>query len=362
MHLSLKIKDILGEYKAKMCAANFAPAIRQQIESKLSPRIASALTPTSRIIRPVAATGIEQLDTALHGGLPVGAISEFVGPECSGRTAVALSFLAQSTQAGKFCAWIDVSNALDPLSAAATGVNLERLLWVRCGATDSAPAKQYSFALQNKCFAAPPIKRGLHGGGFGAHPRNEVKELSNAIEDLLTSKSKASQQAKPQCGVQPDQPICERNSPNSLHQQPRTSAAKSWSRIEQALRVTDLLSQGGGFSVIVLDMGSLAPEIASRIPLATWFRYRAVAERTQSSIIILTQYRCAKSSAELLLQFQQAEPLSDEATVFTGFRPSIELVRRRFAQDGTDILPLRKSPQSTTTATWDSRPIWAVCR
>ncbi len=346
-----------------MCAANFASAIRQQIESKLSPRVACALTPPSRIIRPVAPTGIEQLDTALHGGVPVGAISEFVGPECSGRTAVALSFLAQSTQAGKVCAWIDVSNALDPLSAAATGVDLERLLWVRCGATDSAPAKQYSFALQNKCFAAPPIKRGLHGGGFGAHPRNEVKGLSDAIEDLLTSKSKASRQARPQCGVQPEQPIRERNSPDSLHQQPRTSrTAKSWSRIEQALRVTDLLLQGGGFSVIVLDMGSLAPEVASRIPLATWFRYRAVAERTQSSIILLTQYGCAKSSVELLLQFQPAEPLSDEATVFTGFRPSIELVRRRFAQAGTAVLPLRKSPQSTTTATWDSRSIWAACR
>jgi RecA/RadA recombinase len=44
------------------------------------------------MIRPVAATGIESLDEVLKGGLPVGAVSELLGPECSGRTSVALSF------------------------------------------------------------------------------------------------------------------------------------------------------------------------------------------------------------------------------------------------------------------------------
>lgn len=63
---------------------------------------------------------------------------------------------------------------------------------------------------------------------------------------------------------------------------------KPWVRIEQALRTEDLLLQGGGFSAIVFDMGNIAPEHASRIPLATWFRYRAAAE-TQASILLLTQ-------------------------------------------------------------------------
>ena len=48
--------------------------------------------------------------------------------------------------------------------------------------------------------------------------------------------------------------------------------SKPWSKIEQALRSTDLLLQSGGFGAIVLDMGSLTPESASRVPLATWFR------------------------------------------------------------------------------------------
>ncbi|MGB8481205.1 MAG: ATPase domain-containing protein [Acidobacteriaceae bacterium] len=81
------------------------------------------------------ATGIQILDQVLEGGLPVGAITEIVGPECSGRTALVFSFLAGITRAAKVCAWIDVSDAFHPESAAASGVDLERMLWVRCGIT-----------------------------------------------------------------------------------------------------------------------------------------------------------------------------------------------------------------------------------
>src|SRR5580698_1759536 len=101
-----------------------AAAIRLQIESALAQKIPSALSPVPRMVRPVAATGIEALDDVLRGGLPIGAVSEVVGPECSGRTSLALSFLAKTMQAGKVCAWIDVSNTFDPLSAAAIGVDL----------------------------------------------------------------------------------------------------------------------------------------------------------------------------------------------------------------------------------------------
>jgi recA bacterial DNA recombination protein len=65
------------------------------------------------------------------GGKELAAV--VVGSECSWRTSLALSFLAQMTQSEKACAWIDVSDTLDPESAAAAGVDLSRLLWVRCG-------------------------------------------------------------------------------------------------------------------------------------------------------------------------------------------------------------------------------------
>jgi hypothetical protein len=138
------------------------------------------------MIRPVAATGIETLDEVLQGGLPIGAVSELVGPECSGSTSVALSFLASITQASKVCAWIDVSNSFDPASAAAVGVDLERLLWVRCGVMQkNAQRESHSFALPDKYLVPVPAKKGLHGGGFGPHPRTEANGLSEAVGGLL---------------------------------------------------------------------------------------------------------------------------------------------------------------------------------
>jgi hypothetical protein len=340
-----------------------ASALRLQIESTLAQRIPSALTPAPKMIRPVAATGIEPLDDVLGGGLPVGAISELVGPECSGRTSAAISFLARATHTAKVCAWIDVSNTFDPASAAATGIDLTRLLWVRCGVSRMSIARpSHEFVLPNTYYVPPPAKKGLHGGGFGSHPRNEVRGLSDAVGGLLRPEAIAPRCAEPQLRARPAQKSYEPSpQPSSIaaRQPPRSS--KPWSRIEQALRATDLLLQGGGFSAIVLDMGGLAPEFVSRVPLATWFRYRAAAERTQSSILLLTQYACAKSSAELVLRFHRAETFCDEATVLTGLRPSIEVTRQRFAQSA-NVLSLRKPPQSLRAASWESRSAWAGSR
>ena len=84
---------------------------------------------------------------------------------------------------------------------------------------------------------------------------------------------------------------------------------KSWSRLEQGLRVTDLLLQAGGFSCIVLDMGSLNAEYALRVPLATWFRFRAAAERLQSNVLLLTQHACSRNSAGLVLRLDPGSVL-----------------------------------------------------
>jgi hypothetical protein len=135
----------------------------------------------------------------------------------------------------------------------------------------------------------------------------------------------------------------------------RTSKApRPWPRIEQALRTTDLLLQAGGFSAIVLDMASLAPEFALRVPLATWFRYRAGAERTQSSILLLTQHSCAKSSAELLLRLQPGQPLCHETTVFSGLGSTLDVERQRFAKP-SNVIPMKKPPQQASSTQWHSR-------
>jgi hypothetical protein len=140
---------------------------------------------------------------------------------------------------------------------------------------------------------------------------------------------------------------------------PSSRPSKPWPRLEQAIRSADLLLQAGGFSAIVLDMGSVAPEFVSRVPLATWYRYRAAAERTQSSILLLTQYACSKSSAELVLRLHATEPICDESTVFSGIRPRVEVMRQRYPQIASNVVPIRKPPRREAGATWQSRTIWA---
>jgi recombination protein RecA len=342
-----------------------ASALRLQIETALAQRIPSALTPAARVIRPVAPTGVPEVDALLEGGLPVGAITEMVGPECSGRTSLALSFVAGITRAASVGAWIDVSNTLDPESAAAAGVDLARLLWVRCGAAASQaePTAAYRFALPEKYLIPPPVKQGLHGGGCGGHPRNEVKGLAEAVTGLLRPEALAPRCAEPQRKVRSEREVFE---PTALAMQPvrwgaraGKAVSKPWPRMEQALRAADLLLQAGGFSVVVLDMASLAPEHAARVPLATWFRYRAAAERTQASVLLLTQHSCAKSSGELLLRFEPGRACSDEATVFTGSAYRLEVERHRFSQTPANVVPLRKPPKSVTAAEWRSQCAWA---
>jgi hypothetical protein len=118
-------------------------ALRIQIEASLANRFPAALSPQQSTHRETAATGIAAVDAMLDGGFPVGAISEVVGPESSGRTTLVLALLAQVTACGQICAWVDAGDALDPESAAASGVHLEQLLWIRCcrGARTQTPAR-----------------------------------------------------------------------------------------------------------------------------------------------------------------------------------------------------------------------------
>jgi hypothetical protein len=343
-----------------------AAALRTQIEAALADRIPSALTPAVKTIREVVPTGVAAVDAVLDGGLPVGAVTEMIGAECSGRTTLALSFLAQLTRAERVCAWIDVSNALSPESAAASGIDLKRLLWVRCGvqsASQSASFSQSDFALTEKYLEPPPAKRGLHGGGFGPHPRSEAKGLCDGVSELLRRDAVAPRCAEAQRRVRLERETIE---PHTFRPSKRFTAsrrtAKPWSRIEQALRVTDLLLQAGGFSAIVLDLGSIAPEHVSRIPLATWFRYGAAAERSRTSVVLLTQHACSKSSAGLVLRLQAGPPLAGESTVLAALERHVEVSRQRFTEVSAKVVPFRKPPQRASSADWQSKTAWAGIR
>jgi len=242
-----------------------ASALRIQIESSLERRFPSALTPQAQTIRETAATGIAAVDELLEGGLPVGAISEITGPSSSGRTSLALSFLAQQTREERVCAWVDAHDVLDAESAAACGVQLRQLLWVRCR-------------------AVPAVKARTH----------------------------------------PD-----------------------FTRMDQALRATDLLLQAAGFSALVLDLGSTAPEHGARIPLATWFRFRQAADRTRCSLLVLAEEPLAQSSAAVVLECGMKAGTDAGGTVLRRCTYEVRTGRQRFTPF---LAGARKPPASTWQA------------
>ena len=74
-------------------------------------------------------TGSLALDAALGiGGVPKGRIIEIYGPESSGKTTLALHILAECQKMGGEVAFVDAEHALDPVYAAALGVNTDDLL------------------------------------------------------------------------------------------------------------------------------------------------------------------------------------------------------------------------------------------
>ena len=94
--------------------------------------------------RPLS-TGIGELDALLDGGFPRGQLSEIHGPASSGRTGVLLALLARTTRAGALAALVDPLDRFDPGSAAAAGIDLSRLLWLRgprCTPEDAAERRR----------------------------------------------------------------------------------------------------------------------------------------------------------------------------------------------------------------------------
>jgi hypothetical protein len=105
-----------------------------------------------------AATDLARLDEALGGGLPRGQLSEIVGARSSGRTALLLQLLAAAARRGEIAALVDPFDRLDVASAAAAGIDLDRLLWIRgdAGGADRAVER-----------GLKALSLVLQAGGFG---------------------------------------------------------------------------------------------------------------------------------------------------------------------------------------------------
>jgi hypothetical protein len=203
---------------------------RALIESALGERVSSPFTDIERRVLESVPTGIAPLD-ALTGGLPRGAITEFFGPASSGRTSAMISILAEAAAQDEASALIDGNDAFDPKSAAAAGVELSRLLWVRCR------------------------------------------------------------------------------------------------KLDQVLKATDLLLQGGGFGRVVMDLTDLPLPHVRSISLASWFRFQRTIERTPTVLLVISPESVVKSAASLVLRMEAQE--TDWSTLLNGMTLNIEIVRSR---------------------------------
>ena len=203
---------------------------RTRLESALGERISSSFIDLDRRVFESVPTGIPPLD-ALTGGLPRGAITEIFGPPSSGRTSAMVSILAEAMTCGEVCALIDGNDTFDPKSAAAGGLELTRLLWVRCR------------------------------------------------------------------------------------------------KLEQVLKSTDLVLQGGGFGRVVMDLTDLPPSHIRSIPLASWFRFQRTIEKTPTVLLVMTPASVVQSAAALVLRMETRG--AEWSTVLDGLKLNITVIRSR---------------------------------
>lgn len=74
--------------------------------------------------------------------------------------------------------------------------------------------------------------------------------------------------------------------------------------LEHAFKATDLLLQGGGFGIVMLDLGDLSAKAARRIISSWWFRFRRVVENSPTVLLVITQDWSVRSCAALSLEMK----------------------------------------------------------
>jgi len=102
--------------------------VLNQIERNFGKGSIVRLGDASRMRVETINTGALTLDLALGGGYPKGRVVEVYGPESSGKTTLTLHAIAEVQKRGGVAAFVDAEHALDPVYAAALGVDIENLL------------------------------------------------------------------------------------------------------------------------------------------------------------------------------------------------------------------------------------------
>ncbi len=344
-----------------------------------TPRLARVTAASHLEIRPAPETvsfGISALD-ALTGGLPRGCLTEMIGPDSSGRTSVLLAALAAATQRGEICALIDATDSFHPHSAVAAGVDLTRLLWVRCTAVNpkSRSVPIASFSISSR---APRdiVSRGVAQSVRPAQMREprssrKLREFRDGYVSVQTYLATDAQGVRhflqPSFAAHKNSTLAKNEAPTQPDLFSQEDPLARWKRrkmedpVEQALRATDLLLQSGGFGLVAIDLAGVPIKTARRIPLTTWFRFRRVIEGTPTVMMLIGEQFCAQTCTSLGLKMAGQDPASMvdllSATRSPSFITHSQLLERLHLQ--AEILRMRtgRKPMQSVTH-FPSRAAW----
>ena len=372
-----------------MAMQSRSAVLRQEIESSLASRIPAALSPQAVQAPRLLPIRNEAVNALLGGGLPIGGICEFTGPASAGRTSLALSVLSEAT-VDSACAYIDVSDSLDARSAAAAGVRLTNLLWVR-----------FSDMQEQRPNLAPPDQAGKavvpsrdHMANRSTqhhgirHPRTETKGIDRDLEKMLVQNAETRLKKMEGTPGFPNQNLSlaaaseeqiayehfnarradasdpirqiDRRAADDARERAHSAAVvqgglkretRPWSKLDKALRTADLILQAGGFRVVVLDLASATPEQALRIPSATWYRFSRAAQEGDAILLLLTQEPCARSSAKCVLDCSPRIAPNQSIHVLGSMTHAAEVIRQRVANPYGKKAPGR-AVEWNSTAPW----------
>jgi hypothetical protein len=140
--------------------------------------------------------------------------------------------------------------------------------------------------------------------------------------------------------------------------------------LDQALRATDLLIQGGGFGMVAVDLSEVAAKMARQVPLHAWFRFRRAVEDTPTILMVLGQESSAKTCASLVLRLEtkrvrwsKREDAAEWsrwpfARLLQGVSVQAEVIRSRIQQNIVTF-PKREGTAADGRPIFETRTMWS---
>jgi hypothetical protein len=94
--------------------------------------------------------------------------------------------------------------------------------------------------------------------------------------------------------------------------------------LEHAFKAADLLLQGGGFGLVLLDLGDISAKSAKRIISSWWYRFRRTLEATPTALVVIAEDSCVRSCASLALELRR------ESCLWSSTSEGLDQVRDEF--------------------------------